>query len=835
MRAFGTKGPSKIRLLVGLAATAACLAFPGMALAAAPEVPELKVEHVWASTAVFDGTLSPSATEPNEGGTYQFIYRAGTPCKGAGEKVAPASPGLSLGQPAEPVSEPLSGLTPNTQYTVCLSITNLTSETSVSPGVSFKTTKAAKPEAPEAGEAVERRATTATLTGVVNPLAEGEPGHYRFLYRQSASQCTGAGEVQTAEEAASGESPQSVFAEIGSLEAGKPYTFCLKAVNALGESTLSAPKTFTTAIPPEAPITEPATEVTSSTATFNGTLNPTSPGEAGTYQFLYNQGPSCEGGSATPPQPSTVASPQPVSAKVSGLHPGAPYTVCLRAENRAEEFAVGAPQSLTLTPSVEDEEATELTKSSATLNAKINPDGAAITECSFQYGTTTGYGHALPCEPASLASGTTPLPVAAHLGLEDDNTEYHWRLIATSTAGTTTTPDQTFIYPVTTASESCANAQLRIENNSTALPDCRAYELVTPAQKNGGLIGAAFIGTIPPSIADDGSRMIAQSLECFGDPESCVSARQSEGEPYEFQRTPAGWVTQPLAPPVSTETDSWWAFDASAGTAMFSVPSVPGTSATDDFYGRTATGEFLDLGPFAESVVGSHGEIGTELEPEGLLATSDLSHVVYETSESEWAFDPYGRRLSLYEYVGTRNEAPLVVGVKGGYGSHAPVSNCNIGLGVGAQRGTDHRYNSLSEDGRIVYFSAEGRSDGAFCKTQSASTAPPAWEAYARVDGEIPGKARTAILSAPTPGSCTEASCVKNTTVESEARDAAFEGASTDGSKAFFTDTQQLTDGASEDANVKKAAAPILAADVTRSRKRAAATCMSRSANTARK
>ena len=88
---------------------------------------------------------------------------------------------------------------------------------------------------------------------------------------------------------------------------------------------------------------------------------------------------------------------------------------------------------------------------------------------------------------------------------------------------------------------------------ANTLPDGRQYELVTPAQKNGALIDAAFGGgsAWPPQIADDGADVMAISLQCLAGTESCTGIRGQEGEPYEFARTSQGWVTHPLAPPAS--------------------------------------------------------------------------------------------------------------------------------------------------------------------------------------------------------------------------------------------------------------------------------------------
>jgi hypothetical protein len=110
---------------------------------------------------------------------------------------------------------------------------------------------------------------------------------------------------------------------------------------------------------------------------------------------------------------------------------------------------------------------------------------------------------------------------------------------------------------------------------------------------------------------------------------------------------------------------------------------------------------------------------------------------------------------------------------------------------------------SLSEDGRTVYFAVEGhgRSDGC-----TESTSPAARELYARIDGEQ-SDARSVLISGPASTGCESAECHKNTTEGANARDANFEAASADGSRAFFTDTQQLTDAASEDPNAESSAA----------------------------
>jgi hypothetical protein len=76
------------------------------------------------------------------------------------------------------------------------------------------------------------------------------------------------------------------------------------------------------------------------------------------------------------------------------------------------------------------------TQTTATLSARVNPDGQTVTECKFEYGTSTGYGSSAPC--ATLpGSGSSPVAVSASIaaGLVA-NTEYHFRFTATNAAGT---------------------------------------------------------------------------------------------------------------------------------------------------------------------------------------------------------------------------------------------------------------------------------------------------------------------------------------------------------------------------------------------------------------
>src|SRR5437763_5335094 len=70
---------------------------------------------------------------------------------------------------------------------------------------------------------------------------------------------------------------------------------------------------------------------------------------------------------------------------------------------------------------------------SAILKGSLNPDGLSTT-FHFQYGTTTSYG--LTTAPQTQ-TGDTFRPVSANINSLAANTTYHFRIVASNTAGTT--------------------------------------------------------------------------------------------------------------------------------------------------------------------------------------------------------------------------------------------------------------------------------------------------------------------------------------------------------------------------------------------------------------
>jgi hypothetical protein len=104
----------------------------------------------------------------------------------------------------------------------------------------------------------------------------------------------------------------------------------------------------------------------------------------------------------------------------------------------------GADQTFftaTAAPLVTTSPATSVTAGGARLNGSVNPNGHSTTAF-FEYGTTTSYGSRTGNRNAG--SGTSTRNVTASISGLRAGTTYHFRLVATSAAGTTAGSDETF-------------------------------------------------------------------------------------------------------------------------------------------------------------------------------------------------------------------------------------------------------------------------------------------------------------------------------------------------------------------------------------------------------
>ncbi len=93
-------------------------------------------------------------------------------------------------------------------------------------------------------------------------------------------------------------------------------------------------------------------------------------------------------------------------------------------------------------PAVTVGSATDVTERAAALSGTVNPRGAAITSCKFEYGVTDeesdgAYDSSVPCmqTPGQIGSGTSPVAVSADLEGLQPGLLYHFRLNAGNASG----------------------------------------------------------------------------------------------------------------------------------------------------------------------------------------------------------------------------------------------------------------------------------------------------------------------------------------------------------------------------------------------------------------
>jgi hypothetical protein len=106
-------------------------------------------------------------------------------------------------------------------------------------------------------------------------------------------------------------------------------------------------------------------------------------------------------------------------------------------------FAFGDP---VVVPGVSIGEPTELVIGKVTLHGAVNAENVPVTECTFEYGTSTSYGSQKTCEGA-IPTDASDHPVSAKLAGLQGETEYHFRLSAKNANGKNFSVDGHFQTP----------------------------------------------------------------------------------------------------------------------------------------------------------------------------------------------------------------------------------------------------------------------------------------------------------------------------------------------------------------------------------------------------
>ncbi len=402
--------------MIGLAAAALLTAATPAFGAGTPSAITGPVTSIGPTSATATGKVNPNGLAT----TWYVEYGTST---GYGAKTSSLSAGS--GTTNVDVTAPLSGLAAGTTYHYRVVATNSSGTARGADGIF---TTAAAP-AVVTGAASDVSVTTAKLAGTVDP--NGRATTWYFEYGTS----TGYGSKTSERSAGSGTSATDVSASLSGLTRGRTYHYRLVATSDAG-TTHGADRTFSTRGVPSVS-TDSASSIAPTTAKLNGRVN--SNGQSTSWWFEY--GTTTGYGSRTSTHGAgsgtgTVS----VSASLSRLAVSTTYHYRLVARNDSGT-TVGADRtfSTSLTPAVGSAVAKDVGSSTATLTAAVDPRGRS-TSWYFEYGTTTGYGS----KTSTKSAGTTSRTVSAGITGLSAATTYHFRLVASSDAGTTRGPDASF-------------------------------------------------------------------------------------------------------------------------------------------------------------------------------------------------------------------------------------------------------------------------------------------------------------------------------------------------------------------------------------------------------
>jgi N-acetylneuraminic acid mutarotase len=278
---------------------------------------------------------------------------------------------------------------------------------------------------------------SATLNGSLNP--DGLTTSVHFQYGTTTNY-----DFTTANQSYTGITNRNVSASISGLIASTVYHYRIVATNSAG-TTFGGDRMFTTLSATGSPVvaSSPATLIASFSAKLNGSLDPH--GLTTSVHFRY--GTTTGYGLTTAPQSQNGNTYRNASANISSLTASTTYHFRIVASNSAGTRFGSDKTFTTLSgtgpPVVTTNAATSVTSSSATLNGSLDPHGLPTT-VSFRWGTTTSYGHTTPM---LNQTGNTYRNIAANISGLSTHTTYHFRIVATNSAGTRLGSDRTFTTP----------------------------------------------------------------------------------------------------------------------------------------------------------------------------------------------------------------------------------------------------------------------------------------------------------------------------------------------------------------------------------------------------
>jgi hypothetical protein len=289
--------------------------------------------------------------------------------------------------------------------------------------------------------------------------------------------------------------------------------------------------------------------------------------------------------------------------------------------------------------------------------------------------------------------------------------------------------------PGAASAGSCLNEEVRAEQGAERLPDCRAFELVSPAIKaDNSTFGQAIVGT--PYGFPDGNHVHFSSLLPLPGAQSTAITTSNLS-----RRTPSGWVTTSLAAPIGPgetlgllglggflnavrETAYTSDFSAAFVNSSFAADPLDQDGAVDVYRmailsGAGSLAALPDSGPLTASMTPEVLWTGTWIAD----VSGDGSHVLFMT-EDKLPTAPGTPVDDTHEYPGQLYDRTgghtYLVGVLPD-GSKAACAVFGAGaLGAGKQQ-SGYGVGALSPDGSNVVFGACGQPKS-FLRENNAST-----------------------------------------------------------------------------------------------------------------
>jgi hypothetical protein len=260
------------------------------------------------------------------------------------------------------------------------------------------------------------------------------------------------------------------------------------------------------------------------------------------------------------------------------------------------------------------------------------------------------------------------------------------------------------VVPSVRANEACPNEPARVQQGWTYLPDCRAFEQVTPAD------AGAYDATFEVASADGGHVLFEAPGGLLG------TAESTDGHIFSAGRTPTMWSTQALTPfdsPSSPQNFYLTGSSEDAGTIAFvtSVSLVPqDTNSSGDLYAVVGDKPVLLSHDASGNAIGNMPLPGAIAGGTPYLLSADGRHLFFESAEALTA-GATDSEENIYEADTATGVLALISQTTAGGDPANPENRqggAQLGNGVGpGTEGVDgNTVGAVSTDGSAVFFTS---------------------------------------------------------------------------------------------------------------------------------